>query len=147
MRGKPHDLSSAPPQYLVYPVNWHHVMSRKPGASHITNRLCITDFGESYEMRGGRGLCRMRWRLVTGPCMSLTSTIWKRFRRGGSISFLTCLRGCFSSVPRSASRSKRRWITTGLGFPGSLPLLCGDNGRVGVCANGKIAPGTGLCSS
>ena len=38
------------PQYLVYPVDWDQIASTPAGASLITNKASITDFGESYEI-------------------------------------------------------------------------------------------------
>ena len=47
--GGPHDVPTAP-QYLVYPLDWSHVTSADAGAILVTNKACITDFGESYKV-------------------------------------------------------------------------------------------------
>lgn len=47
--GEKHDLPTAP-QYLVYPIIWQDVAQKPSAHDLITDKACIIDFGESYEV-------------------------------------------------------------------------------------------------
>lgn len=47
--GEDHTEPTAP-QYLIYPINWANVDSSALGSAFITDSICVTDFGESFEV-------------------------------------------------------------------------------------------------
>ncbi|KAI1074009.1 kinase-like domain-containing protein [Whalleya microplaca] len=74
-----HDLPTAP-QYLVYPIIWENIAQDPSARGLITGKICITDFGESFEISNPpsylgipQSYCAPEYILdkTVGPCCDL----------------------------------------------------------------------------